>query len=348
MTVDWPQRFLNVGRLRLYFILLAYYCSIVHSNMICNERHHMQLQLEEKMKYIDRKGNITIEENSQDKLLRHLYNDRGGRLCLKLLIRPFVSKAAGIVLNTRLSARFVPDFAEHNKIDLSLYEKQNFSSWNDFFKRRIRKEERPIDMRENILVSPCDGKLSVHRISSDSRFNIKDTEYTVGQLLKNEQLARRYTDGYALIFRLTVDDYHHYCYVADGRKSENKTLPGVFHTVNPAANDVYPIYKENAREYCLLKTEKFGTILMMEVGAMMVGKISNLQKKTATVKKGQEKGNFEFSGSTVILLLQPGKVRIDYDLLDNTEEGYETIVKMGERIGECKKVKKALRFVKNS
>ena len=190
------------------------------------------------MKYIDRKGNITIEENSQDKLLRHLYNDRGGRLCLKLLIRPFVSKAAGIVLNTRLSARFVPDFAEHNKIDLSLYEKQNFSSWNDFFKRRIRKEERPIDMRENILVSPCDGKLSVHRISSDSRFNIKDTEYTVGQLLKNEQLARRYTDGYALIFRLTVDDYHHYCYVADGRKSENVTLPGVFHTVNPAANDV--------------------------------------------------------------------------------------------------------------
>ena len=164
---------------------------------------------------------------------------------------------------TRLSARFVPDFAEHNKIDLSLYEKQNFSSWNDFFKRRIRKEERPIDMRENILVSPCDGKLSVHRISSDSRFNIKDTEYTVGQLLKNEQLARRYTDGYALIFRLTVDDYHHYCYVADGRKSENVTLPGVFHTVNPAANDVYPIYKENAREYCLLKTEKFGTILMM-------------------------------------------------------------------------------------
>ena len=47
------------------------------------------------MKYIDRKGNITIEENSQDKLLRHLYNDRGGRLCLKLLIRPFVSKSGG-------------------------------------------------------------------------------------------------------------------------------------------------------------------------------------------------------------------------------------------------------------
>lgn len=71
------------------------------------------------MKYIDRKGNITIEENEQDKFLRHLYNDRGGRLCLKLLIRPFVSKAAGVLLNTRLSARFVPDFVKNNKIDLS-------------------------------------------------------------------------------------------------------------------------------------------------------------------------------------------------------------------------------------
>mgnify|MGYP000408759525 CR=1 FL=1 len=41
------------------------------------------------MKYIDRKGNITIEENGQDKFLRHLYNDWGGRLCLKIIIQPF-------------------------------------------------------------------------------------------------------------------------------------------------------------------------------------------------------------------------------------------------------------------
>ena len=87
---------------------------------------------------------------------------------------------------------------------------------------------------------------------------------------------------------------------------------------------------------------------MMEVGAMMVGKISNLQKKTAHSKERAGERQLEFGGSTVILLLQPGKVRIDYDLLDNTEEGYETIVKMGERIGECKKVKKHYVLIKNS
>ena len=121
--------------------------------------------------------------------------------------------------------------------------------------------ERPIDERKNILVSPCDGKLSVYRIGEGSRFFIKDTEYTVEQLLRNKKLADRYLGGYAMVFRLTVDDYHHYCYVADGAQSVNVTLPGVYHTVNPAANEVFPIYRENAREYTLLKTKEFGTIL---------------------------------------------------------------------------------------
>lgn len=293
------------------------------------------------MKYIDRKGNVTVEENEQDKFLRHLYNDRGGRLCLRVLVQPFVSKMAGVFLNTGLSARFVPGFVEKNRIDLGVYEKQKFSSWNDFFTRRIREGERPIDERKNILVSPCDGKLSVYRIGEGSRFFIKDTEYTVEQLLRNKKLADRYLGGYAMVFRLTVDDYHHYCYVADGEKSPDVKIPGVFHTVNPAANDVCQIYHENTREYCLLKTEQFGTIAMMEVGAMMVGKITNLQPGACEVKKGEEKGYFEFGGSTIVLLLQHGRVRMDSDLIENSENGYETIVRMGERIGKCKLPKRA-------
>lgn len=291
------------------------------------------------MKYIDRMGNVTVEENDQDKLLRHLYNDRGGRLCLRVLVSPWISKMAGRLLNTGFSARFVGDFVEKNRIDLSICEKQKFSSWNDFFTRRLRQGERSVDEREKVLVSPCDGKLSVYRIDKNSRFWIKDTEYTVEQLLRNKSLAERYLGGYALVFRLTVDDYHHFCYPADGKKSDNVVVPGIFHTVNPVANEVYPIYRENAREYTLLKTEKFGTVLMMEVGAMMVGKITNVEKKSVSVKKGQEKGWFEFGGSTIILLLQHEKVRLDYDLIENTENGYETVVRMGERIGETRKRK---------
>ena len=124
-------------------------------------------------------------------------------------------------------------------------------------------------------------------------------------------------------------------------KSQAVEIPGVFHTVNPAANEVYPIYHENTREYCLLKTGQFGTLVLMEVGAMMVGKITNLHPEACQVKKGEEKGYFEFGGSTIVLLIQHGKVRLDADRVENSETGYETIVRMGERIGKCKLPKRA-------
>ena len=284
----------------------------------------------------DRKGHVTENDSFQDRFLEKMYGSAIGRALLKPLVNPVLSEIGGRILDSRVSALAVPAFIRHAGIDMRDYEPKKYWSYNDFFTRRIRPGERMIAQGENLLISPCDGKATVCRIGADTRFYIKDTLYTAAQLLRNERLADHYKGGYAVILRLTVDDYHHYCYVADGQKSKNVTLPGIYHTVNPAANDAFPIYRENAREYTLIRTEKFGTIMMMEVGAMMVGKITNLEKDYCQVKKGAEKGYFEFGGSTIILFLQHGKVRLDSDLLENTEAGYETIVRMGERIGECK------------
>ena len=135
-----------------------------------------------------------------------------------------------------------------------------------------------------------------------------------------------------MIFRLTVDDYHRYCYVDNGTKEDNIFIPGVLHTVNPIANDHYPIYKENSREYTILHSEVFGDIVVMEVGALLVGKIVNHHGK-ARVTRGQEKGYFQFGGSTVVMLLKADTVQVDEDIIENSRKGYETIVKMGEKIG---------------
>ena len=54
--------------------------------------------------------------------------------------------------------------------------------------------------------------------------------------------------------------------------------------------------------------ENFGTLLQMEVGAMLVGQIEN-NPGNKTVARGQEKGHFAFGGSTVILMTQKGRVR---------------------------------------
>ena len=175
--------------------------------------------------------------------------------------------------------------------------------------------------------------MSVYPIHENGQFFIKHTPYTIHRLIRDAKLARHYMGGWAVVIRLTVDDYHRYCYVADGEKTYQRRIPGIFHTVNPIANDICPIYKMNSREYCLVKNEKLGTVLMMEVGALMVGKIRNYKKERCQVKRGEEKGRFEFGGSTVVLLLEPDKVLPDSDLIRNTLQGAETIVKMGERIG---------------
>ena len=163
--------------------------------------------------------------------------------------------------------------------------------------------------------------------------HIKQTEYTIDELLRNPSLGKRYQGGYVWVLRLCVQDYHRYIYPDNAAESGRIRIPGILHTVNPVANDVYPIYKENSREYSLLKTENFRTVLMMEVGALLVGRIENRPGK-AFVKRGDEKGNFAFGGSTIVLITEKNAVKPDEDILNNSREGIETRVFMGEKIGE--------------
>ena len=276
----------------------------------------------------------TIEfEGKQDRMLKKLYGNVFGRLLLKPLTKPFISKAAGLFLSSKLSCMLINSFIEKNNIDMSLYEKTDYKSYNDFFCRKIRTELRPVDFTPKSLISPCDSKLTALKITDETRFFIKHTEYSVASLLQNEALAQEYKNGYVLVFRLSVDDYHRYCYIDDAEKEKTVTIHGRLHTVNPIANDYFPIYKENTRAYSVLRSKNFGDIIMMEVGALLVGKIVNHHNDTESVRRGQEKGYFEFGGSTVVVLLKENTAIIDDDILKNSKEDYETVVKFGEKIG---------------
>lgn len=286
------------------------------------------------MEYRDRNGNIVKNNDGQDKLLEKLYGTVAGRMLVKVLIQPALSKIAGIFLDSSFSKAFIRPFIRRNAIDIENYENKNYHSYNDFFTRQIRADKRPVDRNPKSLISPCDAKLTVYPITKSGRVCIKHTVYTMDSLLRNKKLAARYEGGLLCVFRLTVDDYHRFCYIDNGNKSANIRVPGVLHTVNPIANDVYPIYKENTREYCLLKSENFGAVLMMEVGALMVGRIVNYHGSCSVIR-GQEKGRFEFGGSTVVLALEKGRVQIDEDILQNSSDNMETGVRMGEKIGEA-------------
>lgn len=284
------------------------------------------------MKYISQTGERIETTSLQEKSLHLLYDTLFGRLTLKLFTSPCISKLGGYLLSTKASTLLIPSFVKQNNICLEDYVKASYDSYNDFFTRQIKSSKRPICQDAHTLISPSDGKVSVYPINENSIFTIKNTQYTMNTLLQDESLAKSYANGYCIQIRLTVDDYHRYCYIDEGTKGISHFIPGKLHTVNPIAFYHTPVYKENSREYTLLHTKNFGSVIQMEVGAMMVGKITN-HKNDTHFTKGQEKGYFEFGGSTVLLFIQEGQVVIREDLIQNTLDGYETVIRMGEPLG---------------
>ena len=83
----------------------------------------------------------------------------------------------------------------------------------------------------------------------------------------------------------------------------------------------------------MLKTEEKGDILLAPIGATMVGGIVETYLPEQRVDKGAEMGYFKFGGSTVLILVDSDKIKIDPDILQNTRSKLETYVKMGEQIG---------------
>ena len=279
-----------------------------------------------------RAGEVIVTNEKQSRMLEKLYGTSGGRLALRVLTRPFVSKIAGAFMDSPLSVPLIKPFIRRSGIDMSQYEKKRYWSYNDFFTRKVKPELRPVDMDEDALISPCDSKLTVYPIDSRSIFTIKGARYSLKDLLKNDFLARRFEGGWCMIFRLEVDDYHRYCYIDSGIKTGNTFIKGQLHTVNPIALKRYNIYKRNSREYTLIHTHNFGDVVQVEVGAMMVGRIFNLHG-SGGICKGVEKGMFEFGGSTIVLLFEKGRAVPDKDILRNSRENCETVVKYGEKIG---------------
>lgn len=265
--------------------------------------------------------------------LRFLYRTIPGRVLLWGLTRRWVSGLAGVYLRSPLSAGRINRFVRKNRICLQDYEQTSYRSFNDFFTRRIVPSARPIDLRPDSLISPCDAKLSAYQIRSDATFLIKNAPYRVADLIADEEIARQYNGGMILIFRLAVEDYHRYSYFDDCVQGAGKIIPGELHTVQPVALERYNFFVRNCREWCVLRTVHFGEAVQVEIGALMVGRIRNTGGEGFHAR-GEEKGYFEFGGSTIALLLLPGAASVDREILINTAEGYETVVKYGGIIGK--------------
>ena len=282
-------------------------------------------------KIYDRKTQKYIEEiYYQKNKLAFLYDTCLGRIILKIAINPIISKIGGLYQKSILSKKDVKKIINTCNIDISIYEKKEYKSFNDFFTREIKLEKRPMKKNKNSFISPADSKLLVYKITEDEKINIKGSSYTLEELVKDKIDLSNFKNGLCLVFRLTVDNYHHYCYPDSGKLKEFYKIKGVLHTVSSISKN-YKIYKENKREVSIIKTDNFDELVFIEVGALMVGEINNNYHKK--FNKGEEKGYFSFGGSTIVVLVKEQILNIDEDIIFNSNKNIETKVEYREKIG---------------
>ena len=264
------------------------------------------------VKIYHRDSKKLIEEKEyQEELLIFLYKTVIGRCLLKLFVaRPWFSNLRARYQKSPESKKDILPFVKEYHVDISDYNIDHFDSFNDFF---TRKRMYGTTTRSNELMAIADSKLSVYRVDEKLKLNIKNSIY-------------------ALVFRLAVNDYHRYVFFDDGELISSEFIKGELHTIRPVS-EKYKVYARNSRVVNVMDSKSFGIITQVEIGALLVGKIVN--HNTHMFSRLEEKGYFEYGGSTIVMFFPPN-IMIDEDILRQSQAGYETQVFIGDKIGQRK------------
>ncbi len=293
-----------------------------------------------KIRYIERStGEERFETVYYPSLAKISYGDGFcNRLISKVLLFlfvkfPLLSILGGFWQKSRASKRKIAPFIQKFGVDRSEFLKEDFSSFNDFFIRKLKPEARPIDRDPKVLITPADGRYLTY--SQFTEFAIKGKTFSLLEFTQNQEYASRYADGSMAIIRLCPSDYHHFHFPYDGLPSKPRLINGFFDSVSPLAlQRKIRILCENKRMITEFETDRFGTILIVEIGAIGVGAIRQTFTPESFVKKGAEKGYFEFGGSCIVLLFEKNRVEFDPIFLQSTKKGLETRSNFGQSLAK--------------
>jgi phosphatidylserine decarboxylase len=269
--------------------------------------------------------------------IRLLYKGLKSRDMEKKRIRKLLkglSVKQGLKYDDPASRSEIAKFIAFHRLDMSEVRlpTESFRNFNEFFYRQLKVDARPCSAPHNpkIIVSPADCRSVVfNHIDEATRIWIKGREFSVARLLGNtypEDVAR-YTNGALGIFRLAPQDYHRFHIPVDGVMATPKTIEGEYYTVNPMAiRSALDVYGENVRVVVPIDSQTHGRVMVVCVGAMMVGSTVITRQPGERVHRAEELGYFKFGGSTLILLFEQGMMKFDDDLVENSKGALETLV----------------------
>jgi len=282
-------------------------------------------------------GTVETEPVPGEGWLRWLYETRTGTAALHTLVkRSMLSRWYGSKLSRPASRSKIAPFIEQYGLDPSEFSvpAASYLSFNHFFHRALAEGVRPVNPDPRALVFPADGRhLAFANVDKVNGFFVKGDKFTIVELLANGKAAASFEGGSMVISRLCPTDYHRFHFACAGVAGLPKPIAGPLFSVNPIAlrqNVRYLV--QNKRVVTMLKSNEFGKVAIIEIGATMVGGIVQTYEPGA-VAKGGEKGYFKFGGSCVITLFERGRVVFAGDVLKNSSDFMETYARMGDRLG---------------
>jgi phosphatidylserine decarboxylase len=172
-------------------------------------------------------------------------------------------------------------------------------------------------------------------------FPVKGRSFTVDDMLGRP--AADYYDGSLAIIRLCPADYHRFHLPCDGWIIEQRCIKGHYHSVNPFVLSLgIDVFSQNERQIAIIENDHLGQYAYIEIGAFGVGSI--VQTYAGSIlRKGEEKGYFQYGGSTIVLLFHPGRIQFEEDLVTHSIEGFETFLKAGQVLAKVMLTQKAIR-----
>jgi phosphatidylserine decarboxylase len=289
--------------------------------------------------YRDRQtGEIVTEINLSASTLRWFYEDSFGFKVFNYLLNNqffcwFYGKFQDLPTSrSKISKFIIQHDLDPEEIELPL---ESYRSFNAFFSRQLKPDARPFNTDPDVFCAPADGKVLVYpQLQAETRIPVKGNSISIESLLASKATAQNYRRGTALIVRLAPHDYHRFHFPDRGKVNAARYIKGRYHSVNPIALAKVPnLYCYNKRSVTEFSSEHFGRIAYVEVGAITIGSIVQTYHP-GTVARGQEKGYFQYGGSTLVLLFEPGAIAFDRDLVRDSANGLENQVLAGSKLGK--------------
>jgi phosphatidylserine decarboxylase len=204
-----------------------------------------------------------------------------------------------------------------------------YSSFNEFFTRRLRAGARSFDADTGAVLCPADGIVTqAGPIAGDTLVQAKGIGYSAAALLGGDAaLAAEFHGGESATVYLAPHNYHRVHMPMAGTLRVARFVPGDLFSVNVVTADGVPgLFARNERIACVFDTVA-GPLGVVLVGALFVGSVSlawagrvpgggareprdlPCGDPIIALDRGAELGWFNM-GSTVVVLLPPGGPRL--------------------------------------